>query len=167
MRVYLAGAIEAVRLPEALSWREKAIELFDAEGIDTNCPIRDRIPDEVLGETLTLEKAKRIFWHDLRLVDCSDVILANLTAASNGTAMELYHGFVGDDRKGSTYNIAFGYKGKSAFIMTVVDKFCDTLEEAVECLIQRNKLSATTAVVTIGQSTTASGAADTSAKATS
>ena len=85
--VYLAGSMEHVSLEEAKGWRDIATEILESMDVVTLDPTR-RI------HNFDKRYMKRIFELDLRDIQESDIILANLdnpTIAKHGTAMEVFY----------------------------------------------------------------------------
>lgn len=85
--VYLAGSMEHVSLEEAKGWRDIATEILESMDVVTLDPTR-RI------HNFDKRYMKRIFELDLRDIQESDIILANLdnpTVAKHGTAMEVFY----------------------------------------------------------------------------
>ena len=85
--VYLAGPMEHVSKDDALVWRDKASDMLRLHDIKILNPCR---------RLHNFEKRymKRIFELDLRDIQESDIILANLdnpTVAKHGTAMEIFY----------------------------------------------------------------------------
>ena len=85
--VYLAGSMEHVSLEEAKGWRDIATEILECMDVVTLDPTR-RI------HNFNKRYMKRIFELDLRDIQESDIILANLdnpTVAKHGTAIEVFY----------------------------------------------------------------------------
>ena len=85
--VYLAGSMEHVSLEEAKGWRDIATEILESMDVVTLDPTR-RI------HNFDKRYMKRIFELDLRDIQESDIILANLdnpTIAKHGTAIEVFY----------------------------------------------------------------------------
>ena len=85
--VYLAGPMEHVSKEDATGWRDKAKEILESMDVVTLDPTR-RI------HNFDKRYMKRIFELDLRDIQESDIILANLdnpTVAKHGTAMEVFY----------------------------------------------------------------------------
>lgn len=85
--VYLAGPMEHVSKEDATGWRDRAKEILESMDVVTLDPTR-RI------HNFDKRYMKRIFELDLRDIQESDIILANLdnpTVAKHGTAMEVFY----------------------------------------------------------------------------
>ena len=85
--VYLAGPMEHVSKEDATGWRDAAKEILESMDVVTLDPTR-RI------HNFDKRYMKRIFELDLRDIQESDIILANLdnpTVAKHGTAIEVFY----------------------------------------------------------------------------
>jgi len=125
MKVYLAGAIENINPDEATNWRDKSRAFLEAHGIEVVCPIRDG--PGILPPDISDEDAYDAVEADFGIMDPCDLIIANLSKPSDGTAMEIY-------RSAWCNGVpvyGFGYDRRSIFMKVCVDTFFDTLEDAL------------------------------------
>lgn len=138
--IYLAGKIEGLVWQIAAGWRQVAAERLEDEGIDYYNPC-NHVPHELRNGIITAERVRslggfrgeELFAQDMFHLQNCNIFLVDLDNPGSGTLIEL----------GMAYSLQLtiiGFGGsadfkKHPFIYKTVQVMFDTLEEAVEFII--------------------------------
>lgn len=134
--VYLAGPISDISIEQAAAWRHIAEKRLGAAGIRTYNPLRGKdLTDLSIKFNLDYEEVVKRDLHDIY---SADIILVDLRHEVKliGTAMELAYAQMWGGKK--VYAFGNAYR-QHYWIKYHVDRFFDSLNEAIEAIIGDNK----------------------------
>ena len=124
MKVFLSGAMSGLAYNEYTHWREEATHKLLDHGIKVIDPAKNF--NFNMSKSEYSEAEVRDF--DLCGIENCDVVLVNLAHDSIGTAIEIF-------RAQQLHKPVIGYAAHDAlhpWMALSVNKFCDTLEEAID-----------------------------------